>query len=208
MLLGGAATATAQEPSATPAFDTVPRLVGVLRPGDALKVADYQDERFSGEWLIDSQGNLQMPGLGTFRVAGLSPEQAKQRLEAEMVRSGRENFSIAVWPAIRLAVLGEVRSPGPHTVEPGTNVLQLLTIAGGGTDRADLSRARVLREGRPYPIDLQTALAGDAAGRVVLYSNDVLVVPARRGLTRENLTFVLSVAGLAMSIVNVLIALR
>ena len=46
------------------------------------------------------------------------------------------------------AVLGEVRAPGPFAIEPGASLLQLLSRAGGPTERADMSKAQVVREGR------------------------------------------------------------
>jgi hypothetical protein len=44
-------------------------------------------------------------------------------------------------------------------------------------------------------VDLESGLAGGAAGRVVLYSGDYVVVPRRTGLTRENFQFVTGLVG-------------
>jgi polysaccharide export outer membrane protein len=42
-------------------------------------------------------------------------------------------------------VSGEVKSPGAYAVEPGTTVLQVLTLAGGLTDRGSNTRIRLQR---------------------------------------------------------------
>lgn len=188
--------------------DTTTRNVGVLRPGDALKVVVYRDKELSNEYLIDSRGQLQIPGLGVIQAAGLDPSQVKDSLRAALLARGFTNPEIAVQPLIRVSVLGEVRSPALYPVDPGTSLIQLVTIAGGPTPNANLRRTRVVREGRVFEVDLQSALAGSAAGRVVLYSNDVVVIPKRTGFTRENLQFLLGLTTAAVTIATFIVTVR
>ena len=184
--------------------------VGVLRPGDELNIVIFRNEELTGKYLIDARGFLQIPGLGTIRVAGLTPEAAVERLRAQLMARGFTSPEIAVQALVRISVLGEVRSPGLYTVEPGRNLLQLITLAGGPNDRANLEKTVVVREGRQIPINVRTALAGGEAGRLVLYSNDVLFVPRENKIfSRENMGLIFSALSVAISIVNVyLIASR
>ena len=181
----------------------VERSVGVLRPGDGLKIAVWGEKDLNGEYLIDARGLVQIPGLGDIVVAGLSPMEAKARLSEQLVRRGIVSPEISVQPVIRVSVLGEVRSPGLLSVEPGTNLIHLITLAGGPTERANMRAVRVIRAGRPYEVDLQSALSGSSAGRVVLFSNDVVFLDRKRGLTRENLSFGLNMLTALLSIVSV-----
>ena len=181
----------------------VERSVGVLRPGDALKIAVWREKELSGEYLIDARGLVQIPGLGDIVVAGLTPMEVKARLSEQLVRRGIVAPEISVQPVIRVSVLGEVRSPGLLSVEPGTNLIHLITLAGGPTERANMKAVRVIRAGRPYEVDLQSALSGSSAGRVVLFSNDVVFLDRKRGLTRENLSFGLNMLTAVLSIVSV-----
>lgn len=183
--------------------------VGVLRPGDELNVTIFRNEELTGKYIIDSRGFLQIPGLGVIRVAGLTPEAAVDRLKAQLVSRGFTSPEIAVQPLVRISVLGEVRSPGLYSVEPGRNLLQLITLAGGPNERADLEKTVVVREGRQIPINVRTALAGGEAGRLVLYSNDVLFLPREnRLLSRENLSFLFSAVTVAISILNVYLTMQ
>jgi polysaccharide export outer membrane protein len=204
----GVSTPAALGAQDSTALGTVPRNVGVMRPGDVLDIAVYREREMTGKYLIDSRGVVQIPGLGDIVAAGLTPTEIKQRLSEQLVRRGVANPEIAVSPLIRVSVLGEVRTPGLLPVDPGTTLIQLLTIAGGPTDRANLRRAYVVRESQRFPVDLQSALAGSATGRVVLYSNDVLVVPRRGGLTRENVGFGLQLMGAALSIATLVVTLQ
>lgn len=198
----------AQQLPPPPTRDTVVRNVGVLRSGDALKIVVYRDKELSGEYLIDSRGQVQIPGLGVINAAGLDPTQVKDTLRAALLKRGFTDPEIAVQPLIRVSVLGEVRQPALYPVDPGMSLIQLITIAGGPTGSANLRRTRVVREGRVFEVDLQSALAGSASGRVVLYSNDVVVVPKRTGFTRENFSFILGLTTTALSIATFVVANR
>lgn len=203
----GAAAQTTPAPAAidAPPADSVfgEPAVGVLRPGDELNVVIFRNKELSGKYLIDSRGYVQIPGLGVLRVAGLDPHQVSEVLRMQLIRRGIADPEIAVQPLVRVSVLGEVRSPGLYPVEPGTSLLQMLTVAGGPTDRADLSEAVIVREGRQIRVDVAAALRGGELGRFVLYSNDVIVMPQKSDFfSRENLGMAANLAGLVLSIMN------
>jgi polysaccharide export outer membrane protein len=194
----------AQEDSLPPR----PVNVGVVRPGDALQLAIFGEPDLSGEFLIDSRGIVQIPGLGDIPVAGLNPYEVKDRLREHLIARGNLEPSLSVQLLLRVAVLGEVRQPGPYPVEPGASLLQLLSRAGGPTERADMRRAQVVREGRAVSVDLQSALSGSVTGRYVLNSNDVLYIPRKRGLTRETWGIILSTASAVLSLATFIRASR
>lgn len=176
------------------------RRVGGLRGGDLLRVVVFREKELSGDYLIDARGFVQIPGVGVLQVAGLEPQQAQERIVEALRARGFSAPEVSVQAQVRVSVLGEVRQPALYPTEPGTSLLQLLTIAGGPTERANLRATRVVRDGRVFVVDLESGLAGGAAGRVVLYSGDYVVVPRRTGLTRENVSFVLSLVGTAAAI--------
>jgi len=203
-----AAPARAQTPVPAPSDTLAQRSVGALRPGDVLKIVVFRDKELSNEYPIDSRGYVQIPGLGVIKAAGLDPTEVTDRLRLALVERGFARPEISVQPLIRVSVLGEVRSPNVYPVDPGTSLLQLLTVAGGPTDRARLQDTRVIRDGRAFRVDMESALRGSAAGRVVLYSNDVVVVGRRRGLTNENLGLTLTAASLVIAVLNIAFLVR
>ena len=208
-LLGLAAEprqALAQAGTTPPPSDTTTRLVGVLRAGDLLKIHIYRDSELSGEYQIDARGTVQIPGIGVIRAAGLDPLEVKERLAEALRARGFSQPELAVYPLVRVSVLGEVRNPSLYSVDPGTSLIQLVTLAGGPTERANLQKTRVVREGRAFDVNLESALTGSSSGRVVLNSNDVVYVPRKTGFTRETLTFVLTTLSVALSVANILIA--
>ena len=202
-------SARAQIPVPVPPVDTAQRRqVGALRPGDVLKIVVYRDKELSNEYPIDARGFVQIPGLGVIQVAGLDPTEVSDRLKLALVERGFARPEISVQPLIRVSVLGEIRSPNVYPVDPGTSLLQLLTVAGGPTDRARLRDTRVIRDGRAFRVDMESALQGSAAGRIVLYSNDVVVVGRKRGLTTDNLGITLTAASLVLAVLNIAVLVR
>ena len=188
--------------------DTGVRNVGTLRPGDVLDIVVYREKELSNKYLIDSRGYVQIPGLGVIRAAGLDPTQVKAALEESLRQRGFERPELSVQPLVRVSVLGQVRAPGLYPVDPGTSLLQLITLAGGPVENADLRKTRVVRDGRAYTVDLESALSGSSAGRIVLYSNHYVVVPRRTGWTRENLAFAFGIASTLLTGVNLIVTLR
>ena len=208
-ICGGPANAQDPVTTALPApADTIIRPVGPVRPGDVLQLRVLGEEGVTGEYIIDNEGVVTIPGVGTIRLANLPPRQARMLLDRE-IRTRFANPEFSADFRIRVYVLGAgVANPGPFVVEPGTTFLQVLAIAGGQTDRADLRRTTVNREGRTYPVDLAAGLAGGHVGQLPVFSNDVVVVPARGGFTRENISFALSLLGTALTLVTLIVSLR
>ena len=115
-------TGTTPATAAPPPTDTLARPTGTLRSGDLLKIRVYRDSELSGEYLINAQGDVQIPGVGVIRAAGLDPTQISERLVEAFRARGFRTPEIAVQPLIRVSVLGEVRTPGLYPVEPGVTL--------------------------------------------------------------------------------------
>jgi polysaccharide biosynthesis/export protein VpsN len=190
-----------------PVVDTAARPTGALRQGDVLQLKVYRDSELSGSYLIDARGEVQIPGLGTIRAAGLTPVQISDALVDAMRGRGFRDPELAVRPQIRVSVLGEVLKPELYSVDPGVSLMQLLTLAGGPTDRADLKHTRVIRDGREFIIDLKSAFEGSPTGRVGLYSNDVVYIPKRGGFTKENVTFIVSLTSAGFTLLTAILLL-
>src|SRR5688500_10115783 len=80
------AVTDAQDTSAVlPApVDTMVRPVGPVRPGDVLQLRVFGEEGVSGDYIIDNDGIVTIPGIGTVRVANLAPRQARAVLDKEI----------------------------------------------------------------------------------------------------------------------------
>ena len=57
----------------------------------------------------------------------------------------QDGDTINVPKAQSVFVSGQVKNPGGYAVEPGMTVLQVLSLAGGVTDRGSTGRVQILR---------------------------------------------------------------
>ena len=92
-----------------------------LSPGDLLnlQIPGIGGEEFTGQYVVNFSGNLEIPLIDPLPVLGLSPTQVQERLTEVLVqrgyfRPGMVNASIQVldYSPIQIAVAGEVFEPG------------------------------------------------------------------------------------------------
>jgi len=98
-------------------------------------------------YLVDSNGNIDFPVLGTLKLAGLTRIQAtamikdmlKEYLKDAIVNLRNVNFKVSV--------LGEVNSPGLFTIQNDRiTILEALALAGDLTINAERHNVMVIRE--------------------------------------------------------------
>ncbi|MBN1349992.1 SLBB domain-containing protein [candidate division KSB1 bacterium] len=81
-------------------------------------------------------------------------------------------------------IYGEVRQPGNYSIPREMPLVEALAIAGGITERADLSKVRVIMRGKEKPgvaiVDLEdnAKIAGSAP--FILRPNDTVIVPLKK----------------------------
>jgi protein involved in polysaccharide export with SLBB domain len=89
-------------------------------------------------------------------------------------------LSVQQKPAIRVAILGEVKRPGNYDLDADMRVMQAIAQAEGVTEFAALKRAFIDRQGIIIPFDLYRAsVQGDTSesNNPPLQDGDVIVVP-------------------------------
>jgi len=89
-------------------------------------------------------------------------------------------LSVQQKPAIRVAILGEVKRPGNYDLDADMRVMQAIARAEGVTEFAALKRAFIDRQGTIIPFDLyQSSVQGDTreSNNPPLQDGDVIVVP-------------------------------
>lgn len=78
-------------------------------------------------------------------------------------------------------ILGQVLKPGPYDLTEGLNVVQLISQAGGPTERAWLKEAYILRGSTKIPVNLVPVLLKNQSDAAVtnlqLQLGDVLIIP-------------------------------
>lgn len=177
-----------------------PEAVGLLRPGDVLRVTVWRYPEYSGELRVASDSTLVHPFFQALKVAGVPLPAVRELIRARLEERIREP-DFVIEPLLRVSVAGEVRLPNLYTLPPETTVAQAIAQAGGPTEQARLSDVRLVREGRKTRLDLADPKAPLAS--FTIRSGDEIVVGRRSDLLRDVLGPIGSLLAATAAIVTV-----
>ncbi len=134
-------------------------------------------------YLVDSNGDIDMPGLGRIHVEGMQRTQLVDHITNMLIERGlvKEPVVSVSFLNYRITVLGEVRSPGTYTVpSERITILQALGMAGDLLITADRHDILLIRDvdGKQthYKIDLRESSILNSE-YFYMHQNDVLYVP-------------------------------
>jgi protein involved in polysaccharide export with SLBB domain len=165
----------------------------LILPGDNLEIFVVEDSSFNGRYQVRRGGYIILPAVGRIAVAGKTFQGAevevRKALETTQLQHATvmvekvEGSDIETGPVIYLA--GEFKNPRPFTIPPGTKatVVSVILSCGGVTDKADLSRVKVMRVVENKSVveeeNVEKILEGNGlTSDLTLTNGDVLMVPA------------------------------
>jgi polysaccharide export outer membrane protein len=171
----------------------------LLGAGDRLHIDILSAPEYSGEYAVLSDGSVYIPLVGTIPVQGLSLSQATDTIESYLLAALRRpyvNLLLLEPRPVTVAIAGEVIHPGSYTIaEPETSgiptVTQVLQLAGGVTQSADVGQIVVRREVatnryQEITIDLWDLIqTGDLSQDLALRDGDSILIPTATDLTLE-----------------------
>jgi protein involved in polysaccharide export with SLBB domain len=145
-----------------------------LQPGDLVEITVWQRDELSGQFTVSQDGTLSHPLYQQVRVTGLPADQVEDRLRS-FLSQFEANPQVVVRPLYQVAVAGQVFRPNIYTVQPGTTVSQVVTLAGGVTETADTDDAQLTRGTRVTEIDLRDV----STVQMPVQSGDQILVKAK-----------------------------
>jgi len=111
---------------------------------------------------------------------------------------------------ISVRILGAVAKSGVHYIPPSTDLVTLLSLAGGTVERADLSSITIRRAEkgntfRVIKIDLEELISDPKSQNVVLQSNDTVLIPLQQSWisdsTAKTVGVITGIASIFLSVV-------
>ncbi|MDC0331583.1 SLBB domain-containing protein [Flavobacteriaceae bacterium] len=163
----------------------------ILAPGDELRITVFGDNNLEFVSKIDLNGNISFPNLGVFFAAGNSFATVKNRLKiflgkyySGLLSTPNRTFldvSLTQIRPVKVSVLGNVTTPGPHLVNGLATVLNALYASGGISTSGTLRDVKVYRNNKLIKtIDLYDYITqGNIDQDIRLSNNDVLFVGPR-----------------------------
>jgi polysaccharide export outer membrane protein len=118
-----------------------PSTVGVETPGDyvigpedVLGIVFWRDRDLSADVIVRPDGRVSLPLLNDIDVAGLTPDQVREKITEQAKRYVDEPTATVVVRQInsrKVFITGNVERPGTFPLLRNTSVLQLIALAGG-----------------------------------------------------------------------------
>jgi polysaccharide export outer membrane protein len=176
-----AARAVAAEPGVPPGVGDY-RIHG----GDRLLVGVYDDPKMPPmDITVTPDGKFSFPLVGMMIAGGKTPEQLRMEMETKLRKFVAEPIVTVTVTEVKgnvAYVIGQVNKPGAIVMNPAVNILQALSIVGGGNPYAKLDSIIVIRNSPGGQRVLNFHYGQVSSGRsleqnVQLESGDVVVVP-------------------------------
>jgi polysaccharide export outer membrane protein len=135
-------------------------------------------------FVVDHEGNLQFPYVGTLHVRGDSAQDVQRKITAGVSRvmtKPQVTVRVASFRASQIYIDGEVRSPGSQSINDIPMTLtEAINRAGGFAPTADQGRVVIVRGDKTYFVDVAQMLHNNQnPSRIVLQNGDLLRIEAR-----------------------------
>jgi polysaccharide biosynthesis/export protein VpsN len=124
-----------------------------LDAGDEIRIQVHEEDDLSMTLRLGESGSFNYPYLGLLNANDKTLAELKNELTRGLLKD------ILVKPSVNVSIVayrnfyigGEVKRSGGYPYQPGLNVRQAITLAGGVTEWASSSKFEILREGSSQP---------------------------------------------------------
>jgi polysaccharide export outer membrane protein len=174
--------------AATQSHGFLPNSNAKLGVGDLIEVVVFGVPDLSTKTRISGSGDIYLPLIDYVHVADLSTDEAQgliqKRLEdGGFVRNPHVLISVDESISQTVTVMGEVSRPGPYPATGERHLFDMISAAGGLTDKAGRNVTIEHRENPGERVDLQLSsnLADDSKNNVDVFPGDTIIV-SRAGI--------------------------
>ncbi len=155
----------------------------VVGPGDEIVLRAWGSIDIDYRSRVDRNGQLNLPKVGSFSVAGVKASDLEAHLRAQLSRL-YTNFSLSVslgqLRAVKVFVVGPAQRPGVYTLPSQSTLLSAAVAAGGPASNGSMRKLSLRRGGQLVSeIDIYGFLVGgDKSKDMQLAAGDVVVFHA------------------------------
>ncbi len=149
---------------------------------DQIIVSLWNGAEATLDYTVARDGSIFPQGLGKIYLQGLTFEQVRsliiQRFKSFVPATTNITVSLGQPRTISVNVAGEVNRQGPVTVSAFTNAFNIIALAGGPSDMANIREILIKRNGRVIDeLDVYKYLTtGDFGKHIYLENNDFVIL--------------------------------
>lgn len=168
--------------------------------GDAIRIVIPADTGsvLKGVYPIDGTGMADLPITGPIVIAGKNRQNIEQYL-AGIWAPYLKDTHVQATPAIRVAIMGNVKEPGYYYPSPDAVIYDAINLAGGPVLPFKLEETSHLRAGKTVNDELSKAISqGRTLREAGIVSGDEILVPVPERITMKE---AIPLVGTALAIV-------
>ena len=160
----------------------------VIGPQDNLSITVLDEPNLTSKYRVDTDGTITMDYLNRVPLAGLSLQEAQEKitmlLKKDYIKNPQVRVEVAEYKARSVLITGEVRTQGKVTL-PGTTMglLEALALAGSATANAS-NEVLVMHQPKPgekapepIVVNRKELELGQAGRDITLQDGDIVNVP-------------------------------
>lgn len=163
---------------------TVAAATEQIKPGDKLHIVVYDHKELSRRVVVDDAGRIDFPFFNDTPVIGMSTGQLQEVLTLRLSNYIERPIVLVDFTAafsIEVKVLGQVTQPGNYLISTAVTLQEVLSLAGGPTDLADLNSIQIHRLDKTIKVSLAEFLRKGEPGYLPeLADGDVIILPTRQ----------------------------
>ncbi|RYZ03878.1 MAG: polysaccharide export protein [Myxococcales bacterium] len=156
-------------------------------PGDVFLMDVVGEKELPREYMVASDGSVDLPYLHTVTVAGLEPQEIarlvrKLLMEKQILTDPSVVVQVKEYNSRRVMILGQVAKPGTFPYTAGLTLIQAISQAGGLTGIANVDRVNLTRRTASGSRTVVIAISSIMEGRspdIPLQSGDRIFVHER-----------------------------
>uniref|UniRef100_A0A7C4NZ81 Polysaccharide export protein n=1 Tax=Thermodesulfobacterium geofontis TaxID=1295609 RepID=A0A7C4NZ81_9BACT len=154
----------------------------VIGPGDEIRVSLWGSIEGSFTSVVERDGNITLPKVGTIYVAGIPFKELKEILYKEFSKYFKDfdmNVSMGQLKTIKVYVVGHAKAPGAYSVSSLSTLINALFEAGGPSKSGSMRNIQLKRGGKTivYFDMYEFLLKGDKTKDIRLMPEDVIFIP-------------------------------
>jgi polysaccharide biosynthesis/export protein len=154
-----------------------------LGAGDLLEFNVYNVPELSTKVRVGTNGDVYLPLIDYVHVEGLKPEEAQALVEKRLedggfLKSPHVTIFVDEYQSQGVSVLGEVSKPGVYPALGQQRLFDLISVAGGFSDKAGRSITVTHRANpdKPDTVPLARNFSDNPESNVAVYPGDTIVV--------------------------------
>jgi len=149
-------------------------------PGDEIMIRAWGAIDIDYRATVDRNGQVNLPKVGSFTVAGVRASELERHLRAQIGRlytNFNLNVALGKLSGVKVFVVGPARVPGVYTVTSQSTLLSAVVAAGGPGPNGSMRKVLLRRNGAVVSeLDIYEFLVqGDKSKDVQLVAGDVVV---------------------------------